>query len=652
MSAREKSPSFEYSRKLHIGDMRNKHPFPILFSKFLLMASLSSAMWKPAEHTLLTPWAEAVTPANAWREYPRPQMVRGNWKNLNGLWDYSITKRSSPPPEAWSGKILVPFAIETPLSGVGTRIGDDDAIWYRKVFDHSPPVSSRIILNFEGVDYDCRLWLNGKSIGFHRGGLLPFSYDITHYLQDGENELVMRVIDDTDAPDRYQLRGKQNRNNSGIWYTPSSGIWQTVWLETVPATYIGGIKTISSMDGILQVSTEIGGSINGEERLRVSLMDQQKEVASETSQNLDLTLRYSNPKLWSPERPYLYDIRVELLNRNGDVLDVVGSYIGFRSVGRMRDSEGNWRFTLNGEEIFHLGPLDQGWWPGGFLTPPSDAAIVYEMEYLKAAGFNMIRKHKKVEPRRYYYHADRMGLLIWQDHVSGGSGRNEWPKWKKLRAERKDYIPPNPNWWSGPQDIIENDWPNWAHEQFMMELKVMIDTLFNHPSIVVWTTFNECWGQHRTMEIGKWVETYDSTRHLNIASGGNFFPVGDIADEHDYPEPTFPFDVPLYDDYIKVVGEFGGHGFRVEGHLWNPEMRNWGYGGLPETIQELRERYVKTAHILGELKIKGVAAGVYTQTTDVEGELNGLMTYDRKVFKLESDELRKIHQSAGLLESK
>ena len=241
-------------------------------------------------------------------------------------------------------------------------------------------------------------------------------------------------------------------------------------------------------------------------------------------------------------------------------------------------------------------------------------------------------------------------MLVWQDQTSGGAGPNEWPKWKKLRADADDYEPRNDRWWASKADALEADWPDWAHQQYMYELKSMIDLLYNHPSIVVWTAFNERWGQHRSTEIGEWIKNYDPSRHLNIASGGNFFPVTDIADEHDYPDPTFPTNDPKFDDFIKVIGEFGGHGWPVEGHLWDPSFRNWGYGGLPQTIEEWKERYQRTANILGNFKRKGITAGVYTQTTDVEGELNGLITYDRKVMKITPDQLRKIHREAGLIE--
>ncbi len=616
-----------------------------------MSTSLSSfgSDWQPAEHTMLTPWGEKVTPKNAWREYPRPQMVRDNWTNLNGLWQYAVTANTAAKPAQMKGDILIPFALETPLSGVGRRLEPNEVIWYQHDFSLKSLPKGRLLLNFEGVDYKCMVWINGKMVGDHVGGNLPFSFDVTDQIRKGKNTLELRVMDGTDDPDLYQLRGKQKRDNSGIWYTPSSGIWATVWLEEVSDTYIERLEVLADMHGQLKAKAHVGGT-SQEVQLSVTISEGGKRIQRKNGYQNTVSLSVRDAELWSPNTPHLYDLEFVLLDDEGKVLDQVESYIGFRSVGKEVDDNGNWQFTLNGNKIFHWGPLDQGWWPGSFLNPPADEAIVWEMNFLKAAGFNMIRKHKKAEPRRYYYHADQIGLLIWQDQTSGGAGPNEWPKWKKLRAVQDDYEPRNDRWWASEEDALEADWPAWAHELYLAELKSMIDTLYNHPSVVVWTTFNERWGQHRSTEVGEWVKAYDPSRHLNIASGGNFFPVTDIADEHDYPDPTFPLAFPVYDDFIKVIGEFGGHGWPVEGHLWDLEKRNWGYGGLPQSIEEYEERYRRTANILGEFKKKGITAGVYTQTTDVEGEINGLITYDRKVMKMTPAQLREIHKNAGLLD--
>ncbi|MEM6377309.1 MAG: sugar-binding domain-containing protein [Bacteroidota bacterium] len=615
---------------------------------FILPVLLIGQDYQPIQGKILSEWAEKVNPENAWREYPRPQMVREDWSSLNGLWEYAVTSNRTKSPDKWEKHILVPFALETPLSGVGRRIEADEVIWYRRTFELEVERSKRHLLHFEGVDYKCMVWVNGQLAGSHIGGNLPFSFDVSDLVKPGNNEVQLRVIDGTDDPDLYQLRGKQKRDNKGIWYTPSSGIWAPVWIESVPETYIESIQVLADMHGELQAEARIGGQ-QQEVKLNISILNEGAVMATKQGFNERLNLSLQNAQLWSPSTPFLYDLEIQLLNAKDEVIDQVSSYVGFRSVGKQCDENGNWQFTLNGQTLFQLGPLDQGWWPGSFLLPPADEAIVWEMEFLKKAGFNMIRKHKKVEPRRYYYHADRIGLVIWQDQTSGGSGGSEWPKWKRLNFASKNYAPKNKNWWKDQSDPVNADWPDWAHAQYMAELKSMIDVLHNHPSVIVWTTFNERWGQHRSLEIGQWVEQYDPSRLLNIASGGNFFEVGDVADHHQYPHPYFPLDMPIYNDYIKVVGEFGGHGWPEQGHLWDPEKRNWGYGGLPKTKAEYIKRYEESCEILGKLKKEGIAAGVYTQTTDVEGEINGLITYDRKVIKIKAEELYKMHKDAGLV---
>lgn len=579
---------------------------------------------QPVLSTLITQWGEKVTEANAWREYPRPQLERQQWTNLNGKWDYAITQNNSKP-EKWLGKILVPFAIESKLSGVQRLLLPSETLWYHRQFELDAAPRDRLLLHFEAVDYQCQVTVNGKVMGQHTGGNDPFSFDITDACRAGTNELEVRVEDATGGT---QLKGKQRLSPEGIWYTRVSGIWQTVWLEQVNARSLEDLKIATDAKAAeITVTPKLRGPATTKTTLKVEAIDGDRVAAKgEAVGGESMKLKIDNAKLWSPNSPHLYKLRITLTDESGKVLDEVNSYTGIRSVGKTRDANGHWRFTLNEETIFHWGPLDQGWWPDGLLTPPAEDAMKFEIQYLKDAGFNMIRKHIKVEPRRYYYHCDRLGMMVWQDQVSADKN----PKWTRFEV--------NPE---------EADWTTQEHQQFLHEFDRMITTLDHFPCIVVWTPFNEAWGQHLTMETGKWAVKRDPSRLINIASGGNFWPVGDIADWHQYPHPSFPFDQRRFENFIQVVGEFGGHGWPVEEHLWDSSRRNWGYGGLPKTIDEYKDRYRESIRLLIELKSKGIAAGVYTQTTDVEGEINGLLTYDRKVQKLSPKELREI--SAKLL---
>ncbi len=591
-----------------------------LLGLLALLTPASAIAWQPIEGAMLTRWGRDVTPDNAWTEYPRPQLVRPDWTNLNGLWDYAIRgKDSRQPPSDWDGEILVPFAVESPLSGVGKLLKPDQKLWYHRTFDYAPQDGKKLLLNFEAVDYAATVMVNGKEVGRHVGGNLPFSFDITDAVKPGENSLVLRV---TDATGGYQLRGKQRLDPNGIWYTRVSGIHQTVWLESVPERHIESLKIdTDAAEGEIAISATTG---DGAGRIEATAMLEGTAVATATGDG-KVTLPIPDAKLWSPDSPTLYDLKVRLIGDDGETLDEVASYAGIRTLGTERDADGNLRFTLNGESIFHWGPLDQGWWPDGLLTPPSDEAMGWEIEWLKNAGFNMIRKHIKVEPRRYYNYCDKLGMLVWQDQVSAfpQPGGTEWTR-----------LAPDP---------VDTDWPAEAHQQYMTELQQMVDHLGNSPAIAVWVPFNEAWGQHQTVEVGEWLTKYDPSRPVNVASGGNFWPAGQVADQHAYPSPAFPLRDPRFKDLVKVVGEFGGHGWPVEGHLWKEDKRNWGYGGLPKTLQEYRQRYRKTLGELAELKDKGIAAGVYTQTTDVEGEINGLMTYDREEIKIPAERLKKIH---------
>lgn len=606
------------------------HGSALDMKSIIALLSLTAAVhaWQPAADSMLTEWGAKVTPDNVWREYPRPMMQRVGWTNLNGLWDYAVTpKTHTTNPDKWDGQILVPFAIESALSGVKKPFTPDDALWYQRSLEITPKAGKRYLLNFEAVDYQATVWVNGKEVGNHSGGNLPISFDVTKALQPGSNTLLVRVTDATDTA--WQLHGKQLLKPHGCFYTAVSGIWQTVWLEEVPELHIRNLKITPKIDGSVALSIDIEGPNDKPAFAKVTASLGGHMIVETSGPPDQIILKIPDPKLWSPESPTLYDLSITL----GE--DSVMSYVGLREATVANDAAGNPRFHLNGKELFHFGPLDQGWWPDGLLTPPSDSAMRSDLEFLKAAGFNMLRKHIKVEPRRYYYHCDKIGLLVWQDQVSA-YGKTQNPPWTRLKPDPADA-----------------GWPDDAHKQYMNELKGMIDTLHNHPSIVQWVTFNEAWGQHRSMDVGKWATAYDPTRQINVASGGNFWPVGHVVDAHDYPHPTFPFDQGQggrFDGFVKVVGEFGGHGFPVEGHLWNSKARNWGYGGLPKSKEEWLDRYKTSIRKLADLKKQGIAAGIYTQTTDVEGEINGLITYDRKVHKVSAETLAAIHRAANLLE--
>ncbi|MEO7098593.1 MAG: sugar-binding domain-containing protein [Luteolibacter sp.] len=622
------------------------------YSLLLLLLSLQAATadWKPVEGKMLTPWGAKLDPAAVWAEYPRPQLQRKNWTNLNGLWSYAIAGQGDDEAvmkrlltvgtkeedaavrtQLLMGEILIPFCPESSLSGVGKLIEPEQSLWYRRSLPAKPITGERTLLHFEAVDYETTVWVNGKEVGKHIGGNTPFSFDITQALTGGDNSLLVRVHDATEG---WQLRGKQALKPQGITATRVTGIWQTVWLEQVPARSIEDLDFISDIEtGTLNISTKLTGQAVKGEVLRVTASIDGKDVVTQKG-NGNVSLKIPEPRLWTPETPNLYDLKVELLDRNGKPLDTVQSYTALRNVGKTRDTNGNLRIALNGKEIFLLGPLEQGWWPDGLLTPPSEEAMVSDLKFIKAAGFNMLRKHVKVENARFYYHCDRLGLAVWQDQVSAGMWDKDppqgcSPKWISLTAN--------------PQDAT---WPDDARQQWVTEYKAMVDHLRDHPSILIWCPFNEAWGQHDSMEIGKMAVDYDPTRLLCIACGGNFWPVGDIASKHHYPDPEFPLDDKRFHDFIKVVGELGGHAWAVEGHLWNPEIKHWGYS-MPGSLDDWKIRYRRSMELLTQLHEEGISAGIYTQTSDFETEVNGLQTYDR-IPKVDASWLKPINEGVIL----
>jgi hypothetical protein len=578
------------------------------------------AEWKPAQAPLMTRWAKDVTPEKALPEYPRPQLVRPDWLNLNGLWDYAITSKGAAQPEKWDGQILVPFCIESALSGVGKHVTSDQNLWYRRTI--ALPAGwpgKRILLHFEAVDWQATVFVNGKEIGSHKGGFVPFEFDITAVLKDGKGELVVRVWDPTDTGS--QPRGKQVSKPSGIWYTPVTGIWQTVWMEPVPNPGPGplNVTSVRFTPDVDKGEVEFIVEINEPSPHVWATVDVGNGVASIGAQTGHwYRLKIPKPHLWTPDDPYLYPVTVQLTRdhpgyKMREAGETVSSYFAMRKISVGKDEQGVPRLLLNNKPLFQLGPLDQGWWPDGLLTPPSDEAMAYDLKVIKQLGMNMLRKHIKVEPARYYYHCDKLGLLVWQDMPSGGM------------PSRKQFIAPNA--------AADATFTDEEKKQFRTELKAMIDHLRFFPCIVTWVPFNEGWGQHDTNEILEWVMKYDPSRLVDGPSGWADRGVGHMKDMHNYPGPGM---FPVMKDRVSVLGEFGGLGLPLAGHLWK-QNQNWGYRTY-KTREELNDHYRALIVQLRPLIGQGLAAAVYTQTTDVETEVNGLMTYDREVIKLDVKE--------------
>ena len=588
----------------------------ILLALFFFPAITSFAQtWQPAGDRIRTPWAEKVDPARPLPDYPRPLLQRDDWMNLNGLWDYAVMPLNADFEKA-EGQILVPFCIESSLSGVGRTVGKDNNLWYRRTF--TVPKSwkgRRVLLHFGAVDWRADIWVNDVKAGTHTGGYTPFSLDITDALKAGENTLTVKVWDGTDTG--FQPRGKQVSKPGGIWYTSVTGIWQTVWMEPVPEQYIANLRTTPDLGaGCFRIEAE--GIARGIVEYRLKAEGRTVATARALA-GTEAEIRVPEARTWSPDDPYLYDLEAALIV-DGKVVDRVRSYCALREVGTMTSEDGIVRMTLNGKPIFMYGPLDQGWWPDGLYTAPTDEALAFDVQKTKDWGFNMIRKHVKVEPARWYYHCDRLGILVWQDMPSG-----EWTSpWQMTQL----------------YDGVEKSRSTASEANWRKEWQAEMDFLYSNPCVVVWVPFNEGWGQFKTVEITTWTKQHDPTRLVNSASGGNhFLTAGDILDLHHYPQP----EMYLYDaKRVTVLGEYGGIGLAVEGHLWAPD-RNWGYIKFTSPA-EVTAEYVKYARQLQEMIARGFSSAVYTQTTDVEIEVNGLMTYDRRVDKVDIPRVREINQ--------
>ncbi len=599
--------------------MKLKHIAAAFFAATAAISCNTTAKveWAPAGDRIMTVWGENLDPENVLTEYPRPQMIRDQWMNLNGLWEYAITPADAVP-EKMDGHILVPFAVESALSGVGRAVTENDALWYEREFTVPEEwAGQRVLLHFGAVDWKAEVFVDGQPAGEHTGGYTPFSFDITDLLAKGrKHTLKLKVTDRTDK--WFQPRGKQVSNPEGIWYTAVTGIWQTAWMEPVPAAHIDSYYAVSDIDaGTLAVAVE--AAVEDGDVVEVVLLEDGRPVAK--AEGREVVLSVPDMKLWSPSQPYLYGLEIKVL-RAGETVDCVKGYTAMRKISYAAGKDGHKRMLLNNQPLFQYGPLDQGWWPDGLYTAPSDEALAFDIEKTKEMGYNLIRKHVKVEPARWYWHCDRLGMLVWQDMPSiADNSTNVW--------DNRTY-----------KDGTDTPVPEDGKTNYYKEWSEIIGSFKTFPCIVSWVPFNEAWGQFDTEAVVQFTRALDPTRLINYASGGNFVKCsGDILDLHNYPHP----EMYLYDkDYVNILGEYGGIGWPVEGHLWQPD-RNWGYVQF-KSADEVLDTYEKYADMLIELIDAGFAAAIYTQTTDVEIEVNGLMTYDRKVVKLDMERLSAINR--------
>ena len=573
-----------------------------------------------------TRWTDKVDRIQPWQEYPRPQLKRESWQNLNGIFKYAITDITDEIPQKFDGDILVPFAVESPLSGVEKRVSDTELLWYEKKFTLDECFKGkRVMLNFGAVDWYCRVFINGKLTGEHKGGYVPFSFDITDYLNDGENTLNLRVFDPTDKA--MQPRGKQATKSHGFWYTSTTGIWQTVWLEPVSKTHIKNIKLLPDIDrAVINVKTEQTGSA----KILACVRDGENEIFSgEISADADIEI--PDMKLWSPESPFLYDIEIKLLDNDTEA-DCVSSYFGMRKYSIGKDEKGLPRLFLNNKPYFQRGLLDQGYWCDGILTQPTDEAMIFDIQSMKDLGFNMLRKHIKVEPARWYYHCDRLGMIVWQDMVSGIDKLNlilvgALPNIKITKVRDNKY---------GLFGRKNKEY----RDNFEKELYEIIDTLYNCPCIGCWVPFNEAWGQFDAKRIGEEVKAYDPSRIVDHASGWHDQGGPELNSMHRY---IFPVTLPKLDSRPFALTEYGGLSYIIPDHAYNAS-KSFGYNVNFKSSEQLSDAYRKLheKQVIPLIK-KGLCATVYTQVSDVEFEINGMFTYDREVLKIDAQTVREMN---------
>ncbi len=584
----------------------------------------------------MTKWVKDINPECPLPEYPRPQLERKEWLNLNGLWDYSILDKSSTFEDFTSqkkcdGQILVPYPVESALSGVKRPLLPKDKLWYCRQFTLNTGWSGKkIILHFGGVDWKTTLWVNEQKVGSHKGGDVAFSFDITDYVNIGDdksNTIVISVWDPTDAC--FQERGKQTLKPRLIFYNAMSGIWQTVWIEPVSTSYVKKLKIIPDIDqSAISLEIEVNNP-SKEVQADIIIYENSKQIVSMQGKvNEPIKIDIPDQKLWSPDTPFLYDLKVNLSDKSRGQ-DNISSYFGMRKIGLKKDSHGILRIELNNEFLFQYGPLDQGWWPDGLYTAPTDEALRWDIEITKAMGFNMIRKHIKIEPARWYYHCDKMGVLVWQDMPSGGRYNTPLGFISQACAIFLNIV------------VFPGRKDNAVQKDFYYELDCMIDQLSHFPSIIVWVPFNEAWGQFQAGKATDFVKDRDPSRLVDSVSGWVDRGTGDIHSIHRYPGPKCPKIEP---DRALAISEFGGLGLSLKEHLWQIKKRNWGYKNFDSSAQ-LEKKYNQLMKKLEALIPQGLSAGVYTQTTDVECEVNGLITYDREVIKIPVEKLKKMHEA-------
>ena len=565
---------------------------------------------------MLTPWGEALDREHPLPEYPRPQLRRNSYLNLNGIWEYAITK-TAEKPAAMQGEIVVPFSPETPLSGVGHILQPDEYLWYRRSVTLPEGFfrGGRLLLHFGAVDQCCTVWVNGQEAGSHTGGYLPFALDVTELIEGDAFTLELRVTDPTDTGSLS--RGKQRLKNTGIWYTPQSGIWQTVWMECVPENYLRSLRITPKPE---ENAVHIRLEADDPAMAAVTICRDGGIIAEgQTDENGEstLTIPAEELRLWSPENPFLYDAAITLAGG-----DRVESYFGMRAFGIGKDEKGLPRLLLNGKPYFQNGLLDQGYWSDGYYTAPSDEALIHDIAEMKRLGFNMLRKHIKVEPLRWYYHCDRLGMLVWQDMMNGGESYSPLSIYVfsnlglRVKDDRYRYF-------------SRSDEAGRTH--YYEELGQMIDLLYNTVSLALWVPFNEGWGQFDALKAAEFIRKRDDTRPIDHASGWYDQGGGDIKSIHWYFRPYHHKQPPKEQRPICLT-EYGGYNCAVPGHCWG-EGAEFGYKKIADpaefnrAFQKLMEEQIIPA------KERGLAAAVYTQVSDVEGERNGLLTYDRKVCK-------------------